>query len=288
MKWAGGKGQLLEPLRQFYMGALGGNIQKYAEPFVGGGAVLFDILTHCTVQQVYISDINAELINAYRAIQAEAPTIVATLSGFQSDYWARNDEARKEYYYARRDEFNRRPLQAPYDPYHAALFIFLNRTCYNGLYRVNKKGAFNVPIGKYKQPLICNEENLLAVSVGLKQVEIVCGDYQQAAKFIDQNTLVYFDPPYRPLNQTSNFTSYAELAFNDAEQIRLASFINQMNAVGARILLSNSDPKNIDENDTFFDTLYRNYHISRVRATRTINSRAAGRGRITELLIDNF
>ena len=170
----------------------------------------------------------------------------------------------------------------------AALMIFLNKTCFNGLFRVNKKGLFNVPMGAYKNPLICDEENLRAVSKKLKSVTIVCGDYKESARFIDENTFVYFDPPYRPLTETAGFTSYSENPFEDAEQIELANFVTEMSDRGAKVLVSNSDPKNANEEDDFFDDIYSSHTIRRIEATRMINSNADARGKIRELLISNF
>ena len=170
----------------------------------------------------------------------------------------------------------------------AALMIFLNKTCFNGLYRVNKKGLFNVPMGSYKNPLICDERNLRAVSEKLQKVEVVCGDYKESADFIDKHTFVYFDPPYRPLTETSSFTAYTKTLFTDEEQIELAEFVDEMNKKGAKIVISNSDPKNTNEDDEFFDNIYRNHRIKRVKATRMINSNSKGRGKIRELLISNF
>ena len=169
----------------------------------------------------------------------------------------------------------------------AAYFIFLNKTCFNGLYRVNRKGQFNVPMGAYKNPMICDEENLRNINKVLQNVTIVCGDYSLAKQFIDKDTFVYLDPPYRPISETSTFTSYNPDIFDDSEQLRLARFIDEINVSGAKIVLSNSDPKNVNPDDTFFDELYKAYHIKRVSATRMINSKADSRGKINELIICN-
>ena len=168
------------------------------------------------------------------------------------------------------------------------LFIFLNKTCFNGLYRVNKKGEFNVPMGAYKNPKICDKENLKNVAMALKNVKIVYADYRESKDFIDEKTFVYIDPPYRPLNLTSSFTSYTENDFSDKEQIELAEYIDVLNKKGAKIVMSNSDPKNNNTDDNFFDELYKNYNINRVKATRMLNSNASLRGAINELLITNY
>ena len=166
--------------------------------------------------------------------------------------------------------------------------IFLNKTCFNGLFRVNKKGMFNVPMGSYKNPVICDEENLRAVSEKLQKVTIVCSDYKDSAKFIDERTFVYFDPPYRPITDTASFTAYTENLFNDEKQIELARFVDDMHKRGAKVVVSNSDPKNADINDEFFDNIYSSHKIRRVNAARMINCNSEARGKIKELLISNF
>ena len=284
VKWAGGKGRLLKEIRALYPPELGASINKYAEPFVGGGAVLFDILNNYTLSKVYISDINKELINTYITIRDYINDLIKILKQYEHEYISANTNERKIIYYKNRNRFNNLkdfPVES------AALFIFLNRTCFNGLYRVNANGDFNVPQGLYKNPCICNEINLYAVSKILNGVEIVCGDYKLAENFIDNKTFVYFDPPYRPLTKTANFISYTKDKFNDAEQKELADFINMINKKGAYIIASNSDPKNIDESDDFFDELYSQFNIIRIKANRSINSNGAKRGKIDELLIVN-
>ena len=170
----------------------------------------------------------------------------------------------------------------------AALMIFLNKTCFNGLYRVNKKGDFNVPMGNYKMPKICDEENLINISQKLKNVNIVYGDYKNSYNFIDENTFVYFDPPYRPLNKTASFTSYTEFSFEDREQKELSEYFELLNKKNAKLLLSNSDPKNENIDDDFFDELYKNFIIKRVKSQRAINSKGTNRGKITEILVSNI
>lgn len=289
VKWAGGKGQLLPEIERYYPFA-GGEVTKYAEPFVGGGAVLFDILGRFELEAVYLSDVNAELINAYTVLRDHAGELVERLSAIRAEYLPAGREGRKADYLARRARFNelKASAEASTAVERAALLIFLNRTCYNGLYRVNRKGMFNVPAGEYKNPPICDGENLLAASEALKGAEIVCGDYRRAADFVDGRTFVYFDPPYRPLSVTANFTAYTEGCFDDGRQRELARFAGELGARGARIVLSNSDPKNIDPADAFFDEIYSDWQIRRVEALRMINSRRDARGPIKELLISNF
>ena len=289
LKWAGGKGQLIKEIEQYYPFE-NGKITKYAEPFVGGGAVLFDILNKYNLEEVYISDINAELINTYRGIRDNIDILIKKLSAMQNDFIMLYTEHRKEYYLDKRSRFNELKVNGDekINIEKAALMIFLNKTCFNGLYRVNKKGLFNVPMGSYKNPLICDENNLRAVSEKLQKVKIVCGDYKKSADFIDENTFVYFDPPYRPITDTASFTAYTENLFNDDAQIELAQFVNDMDKKGAKIVISNSDPKNSNTNDDFFDNIYSAHRIKRVEATRMINCNSEARGKIKELLISNF
>lgn len=289
LKWAGGKGQLIKEIEHYYPFE-NGKIIKYAEPFVGGGAVLFDILNKYDLEEVYISDINAELINAYRIIRDNIDDLTEILSAMQNDFIPLDTEHRKAYYLDKRNRFNELKVNGDekINIEKAALMIFLNKTCFNGLYRVNKKGLFNVPMGAYKNPMICDENNLRAVSGKLKKVTIVCGDYKNSADFIDENTFVYFDPPYRPITDTASFTAYTENLFNDEEQIELARFVDKMNKKGAKIVISNSDPKNSNTGDDFFDNIYSAHRIKRVEATRMINCNSEARGKIKELLISNF
>ncbi|MDR0861790.1 MAG: DNA adenine methylase [Oscillospiraceae bacterium] len=285
LKWAGGKGQLLGAIRAKYPAELGADVTKYAEPFVGGGAVLFDILESYRLNEIYISDINRELILTYTTLSDNADALIAALSDMERAYLSASEEARKAMYYAKRDRFNALKTERSESVELAALFVFLNKTCFNGLYRVNAKGAFNVPQGSYRNPTICDADNLRAVSEKLQGVTIVCGDYALSRGFIDEHTFAYFDPPYRPLTATSSFTAYSQDGFGDAEQTELARFIDEMTERGAWVVASNSDPKNADENDDFFDRLYRRHTITRIDATRAINSISSGRGRVSELLI---
>lgn len=288
IKWAGGKSALLEDIRKLYPKELGTAINKYCEPFVGGGAVLFDVLSNYNIDEVYISDVNKELINVYNTIKTNVDELIESLNKLQSESLILNTEKRKEYYYNKRDEFNLYIGNQTMDKvYGSALFIFLNRTCFNGLYRVNSKGLFNVPTGVYKNPKICDAENLINISKKLKKVKIICAEYDKSIDFIDENTLVYFDPPYRPLTETSSFTAYAKSDFGDKEQIELANYFKKVSEKGAVAILSNSDPKNTDENDNFFDDLYADFNINRIQSKRRINSNGKRRGNVSELLISN-
>jgi DNA adenine methylase len=237
---------------------------------------------------VYISDINRELISTYTHIRDDIEDLVATLREMEHEYLPSSDDIRKPHYYKKRERFNELKAKEDTSVEIAALFIFLNRTCFNGLYRVNGKGGFNVPMGRYKNPTICDEGNLTAVAKRLQGVEIVCGDYRESGKFIDKKTFAYFDPPYRPLTETASFTSYVKDGFGDDEQVELARFITELSRKGAIVVASNSDPKNTDEKDDFFDELYKSLSIARITAGRAINSVGERRGRVSELLISNY
>lgn len=286
VKWAGGKSQLISEIRKKYPK----NIKCYCEPFVGGGAVLFDILANYKPEKVLINDINKELIITYYQLQNNVDNLIKKLFALQNEFISADLEQRKIIYNNNRKLYNSLKNKSceNNELEIASLFIFLNKTCFNGLYRVNKNGDFNVPMGSYKNPLICDEFNLKKSSSLLKNVKIICGDYSRCIDYINDETFVYIDPPYRPLTQTSSFTSYSAKVFDDKEQIRLADFINIISRKGAIVVASNSDPQKADENDMFFDNLYRNYSIKRIQAKRAINSKSEGRGNVSELLISNF
>lgn len=290
VKWAGGKSQLITEIRSYYPEEFGRSISKFAEPFVGGGAVLFDILSRYDLKEVYISDTNAELIHTYKVLRDSPEALISFLLQFQSEYLPGDNDYRKEYFYEKRKRFNLLKANESLSLEVAALFIFLNRTCFNGLYRVNSKGAFNVPMGNYKNPLICNKENLIRVAESLNNnnVQIVHADYHKSEAFLDANTFVYFDPPYRPLNGSSSFTQYTENSFNDDDQKKLAEYIIKHSKRGVKFLLSNSDPKNTNPNDDFFDDLYSDFIVSRIPAMRMINSNPNSRGVINEILVSNI
>lgn len=286
IKWVGGKSQLLEEIREKYPA----KIEKYCEPFVGGGAVLFDVLSKFHPKEVLINDINKELINTYWQIKNNCSAMILQLSDLQNIYKNHTTEENKAFFYEKRIRYNELKVNGndQENLEKAALFIFLNKTCFNGLYRVNSKGLFNVPFNNAKNPLLCDEENLRECSKLLQNVEMKVGDYKECKDFIDEKTFVYLDPPYRPLTQTSAFTSYSESGFSDKEQIELKDFIIEISKKDALVLASNSDPKNADENDNFFDELYSQFEIKRVSASRMINSNAKKRGAINELLISNI
>ena len=286
VKWAGGKTQLLPEIRKHYPH----RIKKYCEPFVGGGAVLFDVLQKYHPEKVLVNDVNEELINTYLQIKTDCNLLIEQLSELQQNYKSQSLEKNKILFYEKRLRYNELKINRndAENLEKATLFIFLNKTCFNGLYRVNKKGEFNVPFNNAKNPLICDEENLRACSELLQNVQMKTGDYSDCKGFIDSETFVYLDPPYRPLTQTSAFTSYSENKFSDKEQVELGNFIKEISEIGANILASNSDPKNTNKEDNFFDELYSNFEIKRISASRMINSNAKKRGAISELLISNI
>ena len=288
LKWAGGKTQHISVIQNSLPNVLINQNFTYIEPFVGSGAVLFWMLrTFPNMERAVINDINKDLINTYRVIATQPNELISILKEFQKEYHSLSDNAemKKEYYYEKRTQYNLRNLNSTDQ---AALFIFLNRTCFNGLYRVNRNNLFNVPIGSYKKPTICDTENILAVSEALQRVELLCGDYQSTLEHTDENTFFYFDPPYKPLNNTSSFNSYAMDEFNDNEQIRLRNFCQDLDLLGHNWMLSNSDVRDNDPNNNFFDELYTDYFISRVEAKRSINANPEKRGKLNELLITNY
>ena len=288
IKWAGGKTQLLTQFENI----LPHNLEEaehftYIEPFVGGGAMLFHMLQKYTnIGRVIINDINPNLITAYRVIRDTPKRLITNLKILQREFRQNsNEEARKEYFLRIRKSYNE---DTHNDVTNTAMFIFLNRTCFNGLYRVNSKGYFNVPFGKYTNPTICDEELLLEDSKILQNVEILCGDYTLIERYVDNNTFIYFDPPYRPLSTTSSFTSYSKENFDDTEQTRLAHFFARLSRYGCKMMLSNSDCCAQNPNDTFFENLYGNFIIDKVHASRFVNAIPSKRGKLTEILVRNY
>jgi DNA adenine methylase len=287
LKWAGGKTQLITEIEKSLPYEITNKKFTYIEPFVGSGAVLFWMLNNfAKLEKAVINDINEDLINTYKTIASRPKELISILQVLQNEFHGLEgkDEQKKEYYYQKRELYNTRKEEQSGQ---AALFIFINRTCFNGLYRVNSKNLYNVPMGGYKKPTICDKENILAVSNVLKKVEILCGDYEETLSFVGNNTLFYFDPPYKPLSETSSFNSYAKDEFNDAEQIRLRDFCHKLDTLSHTWILSNSDVKGKDINDNFFDDLYSDFTIQRVDARRSINANPEKRGSLKELLITN-
>ena len=289
VKWAGGKNSLIPQITKYYPFELkNGFIERYIEPFVGGGAVLIDILQKYEIKEAYAFDINIDLINCYNVIKNNVEELINELDKKEKNFIALNDEERQNYFYDIRAEYNSYKLNDKLDVKRASEFIFLNRTCFNGLYRVNKDGKFNVPCGKYKNPTICDSNNLRNLSELIKNVIFEYGDYRKSEKYVNNNTFVYFDPPYRPLSATSGFTSYTKEDFNDDNQKELANYFYKLDLKNAKLMLSNSNPKNVNKDDNFFENIYKGFAINEVSAKRMINSNAKGSGEISELLITNY
>ncbi len=305
LKWAGGKRQLLAQIDARLPAELkNGRIHRYVEPFIGGSAVFFHVAQSYPAREYYISDQNRDLILAYQTLQHSVEEVIALLMEMQRQYHALAKDEQEKFFYQVRAEFNQSVGKATAvglpDPAcetapcetaqirKTAQLIFLNRTCFNGLFRVNTKGAFNVPFGRYERPTICDAPNLRAAAAVLQRAEIRHADFEVCRSLVDTHAFVYFDPPYRPLSKSASFTAYASHTFDDAEQMRLAAFYRELDGRCAKLMLSNSDPHNTNPDDHFFQRLYQGYHIHKVYASRAINSKSAQRGKISELLITNY
>ncbi len=264
VKWAGGKGQLLQDLED----NLPTSFETYYEPFFGGGALFFFLSSKGLVKRAILSDLNQDLMNLYMVVRNKVDELIEELAS------GRYKNERDAYYRIRADE--------PTDPIkRAARFIYLNRTCYNGLYRVNAAGKFNVPFGRYRNPKILDVDNLRAASQALKKAKLLASDFEDAVRSAKAGDFVYFDPPYDPVSDTAVFTSYTERGFGAEEQERLARVFRELDGRGCFVLESNSSTKLIKD-------LYSGYHIVQVFARRPISSDASTRGPIQELLIRNY
>lgn len=296
LKWAGGKTQLLDELAKRLPAEILEKhvIERYIEPFVGGGAMFFYLKSRFEVKEAFLYDINPELVVGYKTIQKSPQKLISRLEELEDDYLSTIDEARQKLFYSTRSAYNSQAEGFNYQKYskewveRVAYMIFLNKTCYNGLFRQNSKGGFNVPFGRYKNPTICDADNVNAVSHALKNARIELGDFLKSSPHVEHGTFVYLDPPYRPISNTSSFTSYAKDGFNDDDQRRLATYFRDMDKKAAYLMLSNSDPKNENPADDFFEQLYAGYRIDRALASRMINCDAKKRGQIYELIITNY
>jgi len=295
LKWAGGKGQLLNKFQDLYPQQLKDRkIKTFYEPFLGSGAVFFNIAQNYDIESAYLYDINEELIITYKVIQKDVTKLIDFLYRYQKTYSKLDKVKRQEFFYDQRTNYNLQRFNIDYNKYsenwfpRAAQLIFLNRTCFNGLYRVNSKGEFNSPAGDYDNPTICDENNLLAVSKVLEIAEIKKADFKEIIKDLKAKSFIYFDPPYRPISKTANFKSYSKHDFADNEQIQLAFLYKQLDKKGSKLMLSNSDPKNNDPSDNFFDEIYKDYNIMRIPARRMINSDSTKRGTINEIIVTNY
>ena len=291
VKWAGGKGQLISQLEHHLPRDLKEQEFTYIEPFVGGGALLFYMLQHFTnIKRAVINDVNTYLITAYRVIKNTPDVLIERLADLEEKYFALVEaEAKKKFYLQVRDIFNGEKLD---DIDRSKYLIFLNRTCFNGLYRVNAKGKFNVPFGRHLHPTICNAEVIKADSQVLNRVDMVIlnGDFGITQNYMSNGyNFFYFDPPYRPLNATSSFNSYSKEDFNDDEQIRLRDYCAFLNDnPNVKWMLSNADCSAKNPEDKFFEEIYADFSINRVYASRAINANPNKRGKLTELLIKNY
>ena len=290
LKWAGGKRQLIPEIAKRLPSNID-EIDNYVEPFIGGGALLFYMLENYKFEEVHICDRNPELILCYSQIKNSVGKVISYLAEIIENYPLESVH-RESYFYEIRKEWNSNlDIETMNDrekSKRVARTIFLNKTCYNGLFRVNRNAEFNVPFGRYKNPSFPSNESLRECSVALENVTIHCDSYQKCIEWVTENTLIYFDPPYRPISKTSSFKSYSKYAFDDEEQKELANLASKLDLLGAKIILSNSDPKNYDISDNFFDKLYSSFIIERVAANRAINSNTKKRGAITELLVRNY
>lgn len=288
IKWAGGKGQLLDQLDALLPHDFASRENlTYVEPFVGGGAMLFHVLAkYPNIKVAVINDLNKELVTLFSVIKSKPEKLISRLLVLQNAYQeCESMEARKEMFLSMRAKYNTRKGG---DVEIAALFVFLNKTCFNGLYRVNSKGEFNVPFARAQSPLICDADNLRETSRILQKVTILNVDFADVPNCVNGKAFFYFDPPYRPLTDSSAFTAYSKGGFDDNEQRRLAHLCRKLDREGHQWLLSNSDPHNVNPNDMFFEEIYDGFDIQRVHASRMINSKADGRGKITELAIRNY
>ncbi len=296
LKWAGGKNQLLRQFENYYPDDLRkGEIEKYIEPFIGGGALFFEIIQKYNIRSSYIADINKDLILTYLVIQQQPDILPEFLEQYQKEYDNTAEEKRNHLFLSIRKHFNLQRFEINYKKIsdnwipRAAQLIFLNKTCFNGLFRLNSKGEFNVPFGKYKNPNISDNYNIFSVSKILQNTEILISEYKNCFDRADEKTFVYFDPPYRPVSKTASFTNYAGFKFTEREQIELADFFRKLDTEKhSKLMLSNSDPKNGNPDDNFFEEIYNGYRLHRVYANRMINCNAEKRGQIKELVITNY
>lgn len=269
VKWAGGKRQLLGQFALLFPN----KFNNYLEPFVGSGAVFFYMIQKFEPGEVIISDLNEELINAYELIRDEVEKLIVELKQHKQSHLIEG----KQYYLMMRAK---NPAELP-PLERAARFIYLNKTGFNGLYRVNSKGKFNVPMGSYKNPDIVQEEKLRWVSNLLKNIIIKVSSFETVVNFAKPGDFVYFDPPYYPLEKGKNFTTYTKETFLEDEQQKLAQVFKQLDNKGCLVMLSNSDTK-------FIKNLYSNYNIHQVQATRMINCHGNKRGKINEVVVTNY
>ncbi len=295
LKWAGGKGQLLKSLEQNLPESVkNGEGFRYLEPFVGGGALFFFLAENLSLKQAMLMDKNPALINCYKVVQSDVDPLIKTLAKLEKDYLEKTSEERESLFYEIRKKYNRIKLKNKWGKKDvlqlAAFLIFLNKTCYNGLYRENSLGEFNVPFGKYIKPRICDRENLLCCSEALSKAELKCLDFSASFSLSRKKDLVYMDPPYRPVNKTSSFTQYSKGGFSEDDQKKLAGLCTKMHKKGCYVLLSNSVPAGTKEQDNFYKQNFKSkyFSIKKIKARRAINSKGSARGAVEEVLIKNY
>ncbi len=271
LKWVGGKARLLPEISKYYPTSHG----TFYEPFVGGGAMYFSLKP----KSAHINDLNLVLISAYKHIRDRLKPLIGSLQELELRYYSLPSlEEKKLFFLEQRETFN----SLPNDSFEkTVLLIFLNKTCFNGMYRENSKGGFNVPFGKHEKPKICDEINLKRVSVSLQNTTITHSSYEEAVSTAKKNDFVYFDPPYHPLNPTSSFTSYQAGGFSEQDQVKLRDEFKRLSNIGCKVMLSNSDSPLINE-------LYKEFNIRKIYAARSINSVGTKRGKILEVLITNY
>jgi DNA adenine methylase len=295
IKWAGGKTQLLPQFELKFPDELKlGTIKNYYEPFLGGGAVYFHIAQKYNIENSILFDINEELILVYKVIKEDPSTLIEFIDNYKKKYHLLNEKDQEDFFYEIRNSYNSNRFNINHKKFsenwipRAAQMIFLNKTCFNGLFRLNSKGEFNVPFGRYKNPQFYENDNILKISKLLQHTELFVSDFSDLENFVSNNSFIYFDPPYRPISKTASFTSYSKNDFNDEDQIRLSKIFKNLDKKDVKLMLSNSDPKNVNPNDNFFETHYKNYNIQRVSASRMINCNGEKRGKINELIITNY
>lgn len=295
IKWVGGKRNALESLRTLFPeGLFEGRFRRYCEPFLGGGAVCLHLASQISFERIYLSDLNPNVVLAYQTVRDHVTQLIHQLTEVSDLYRSLDEIQQAAFFIEQRDAFNRRqqddlfalPVASQLE--HTVHFIFLNKTCYGGMYRVNNKGFFNVPFGKHKRPQIVAPENLKRIAEVLVNAEILNASYCALPQEWNEDSFVYFDPPYRPVSATSSFTRYYGKGFDDQDQTQLSQLFRTLDTAGASLMLSNSDPKTEDPNDIFFDELYEGFICHRIGALRKINSNFAKRGRKSELVITNY
>lgn len=274
IKWVGGKGKLIPELKKYFPK----KITRYFEPFVGGGAVFYEIVQNNNLEFSGINDINQKLMTTYQQIKSKPNELISILEKLEKDYKRKTEEERKDFFYAVREKYNKDKLN---DLDIATYLVYLNKTCFNGMYRENSKGGYNVPFGDQKNPTICDKENLLAASECLKNTKITNLSFEESIKDCRKGDFIYFDPPYYPINGTSKFTSYSKDNFDQNEQIKLRDVFKQLSDKGCLVMLSNS-------NTEFIKNLYKDFKINFIDAARSINSKGNGRGKIKEVVITNY